>query len=125
MPTNHFISLQTGIDMTTLYRQEKENILATAYKNQNILPLSETFERTAIDAILQQQGCTAFRIYYGMTENLLVHAILVGVNENNEDILPSTVNSITTTEDPVDIIAEQSIRCPEECPPPSPLNDQP
>lgn len=122
MPTNHFISLQTGIDMTTLYRQEKENILATAYKNQNILPLSETFERAAIDAILQQQGCTAFRIYYGMTENLLVHAILVGVNENNEDILPSTQTSLTNEED---IICEQSIRCPEECPEPSPLNDAP
>jgi hypothetical protein len=48
MPTNHFISLQTGIDMTTLYRQEKENILATAYKNQNILPISETFDRAAM-----------------------------------------------------------------------------
>jgi hypothetical protein len=123
MPTNHFITLQTGIDMTTLYRQERENILATAYKNQNILPLSETFDRAAIDAILQQAGCTAFRIYYGMTEDLLVHAILVGVNVNNEDILPSTENSLTSTEDPVDIICEQSIRCPEDCPAVSPLND--
>ena len=123
MPTDHLISLQTGIDMTTLYRQEKENILATAYKNQNILPLSETFERAAIDAILGQTGCTALRIYYGMSEDLKVHAILVGSNENNEDILPSTNNSLT---DPVDIIAEQSIRCPEECPEPSVLNqDQP
>ena len=121
MPTNHFISLQTGIDMTTLYRQERENILATAYKNQAILPLNETFDRAAIDAILQQDGCTAFRIYYGMTQNLQVHAILVGVNENNEDILPSTQTSVTTTEE--DIICEQSIRCPEDCPPESPLND--
>lgn len=122
MPTNHLITLHTGIDMTTLYRQERENILATAYKNQNILPLSETFERAAIDAILQQSGCTALRIYYGMTEDLRVHAILVGSDENNEDILPSTNNNLA---DPVDIIAEQSIRCPEECPESSPLNDTP
>jgi hypothetical protein len=62
MPTNHFISLQTGIDMTTLYRQEKENILATAYKNQNILPISETFDRAAIDTrkpvVLQSEFIT-------------------------------------------------------------------
>lgn len=120
MPTNHLITLQTGIDMTTLYRQEKENILATAFQNLDILPLSETFERAAIDSILQQQGCAALRVYYGMDANFLVHAIVVGVNESNEDILPSTVSSLT---DPPDIIAEQSIRCPEDCPPSSPLNN--
>jgi hypothetical protein len=121
MPTNHSISLQTGIDMTTLYRQEKENILATDYKNQNILPLSETFDRAAIDALLAETGCTAIRIYYGMDENLLVHAILVGVNEDNEDILPAETSSLTDTGD--DPIMEQSIRCPPECPPASPLNE--
>ena len=121
MPTNHSISLQTGIDMTTLYRQQKENILATAYQNLNVLPLCETFDRGAIDALLEQAGCTAFRIYYGMDENYLVHAILVAVNENNEDILPSTQVSLTTAEE--DLIMEQSYRCPEDCPPPSPLNE--
>ncbi|MDB5199237.1 MAG: hypothetical protein JWO92_1200 [Chitinophagaceae bacterium] len=123
MPTDQLISLQTGIDMTTLYRQEKENILATAYKDQNILPISETFDRAAIDAIMQQEGCTAFRIYYGMSEELLVHAVLVGVNADNEDILPSTENIVSNLADPVDdIIAEQGVRCPPDCAPPSPLN---
>jgi hypothetical protein len=56
-----------------------------------------------------------------MDENLLVHAILVGVNENNEDILPAETSSLTTTED--DPIMEQSIRCPPDCPPASPLNE--
>ena len=122
MPTNHFITLQTGIDMTTLYRQERENILAAAYKNQNILPLSETFDRAAIDAILGQTGCTGFRIYYGMTEDLLVHAILVGVNENNEDILPSSKNVLSDSATTDEAILEQGVRCPEDCAPPSPLN---
>lgn len=123
MATNHFITLQKGIDMTTLYRLQKENILATAFKNQNVLPLSETFDRTAIDAILQEEGCTSFRIYYGMSEDLLVHAILVGVNESNEDILPSSENSISTLIDSADdVIAEQGIRCPPDCPASSPLN---
>lgn len=123
MTTNHFITLQKGIDMTTLYRQQKENILAAAHKNQNILPLSETFDRAAIDAILQEEGCTSFRIYYGMNEDLLLHAILVGVNANNEDILPSSGNSISSLIDTADdVIVEQSVRCPPDCGPSSPLN---
>ena len=119
MPNNHFISLPAAAAMTALYREERENILATSYKNQNILPLSETFDRAIIDAILGQEGCTGFRIYYGMSEDYLVHAILVGVNEDNEDILPS-INSLLEA---TDIVGEQSVRCPEDCPPPSPLNE--
>jgi hypothetical protein len=122
MPTNHFISLQTGIDMTTLYRQEKENILATAYKNQNILPISETFDRAAIDTLLAETGCAAVRIYYGMSEDLLIHAIIVGVDENNEDILPSEANVLSNSVETDESILEQGVRCPEDCAPPSPLN---
>ena len=121
MPTDQLISLQAGIDMTTLYRQEKENILATDYKDQNILPISETFDRDAVDAVMQQEGCVALRIYYGMTEDFLVHAILVGVNADNEDILPSTSNLTSSTDG--DILAEQGIRCPPDCAPASPLNE--
>jgi hypothetical protein len=120
MPTNHFISLQTAIDMTTLYRQERESILAPVYKDQNILALSEKFERSAVDTILALEGCVALRVYYGMDENYKVHAILVAVNEYNEDILPTT-NSLNL-EDP-DMIAEMGIRCPEDCGPDSPLNE--
>jgi hypothetical protein len=123
MPTNHFISLQTGIEMTTLYRQEKENILATAYQDQNILPISETFDRAAFDTLLAESGCTAIRIYYGMSEDLLVHAIIVGVNENNEDILPSSENTLSNSATTDEVIVEQGIRCPEDCAPPSPLNE--
>ena len=122
MPTNHFISLQTGIEMTTLYRQEKENILASAYKDQNILPISETFDRAAFDTLLGETGCTAVRIYYGMSEDLLVHAIIVGVDENNEDILPSHENVLSNSAETDESILEQGVRCPEDCAPPSPLN---
>lgn len=118
MSTNHFITLQQGIDMTKLYRQQKENILS--YKDKNILPLNETFDRAALDTLLQKTGCTAIRIYYGMNEDLSVHAILVAVNENNEDILPPS--QATTTDGADDSLAEQGIRCPPDCPPTSPLN---
>lgn len=115
----HFISLSQGISMTTLYRSDKEAILATAYQNQNILPISETFNRNALDTLLAIEGCEAIRIYYGMDENLKVHAILVAVNENNEDLLPDANNNSLSEEESV---VEEGQRCPDLCPPSSPLN---
>lgn len=116
---SHFISLATAETMTAAYRSDKEAILATAYQNQNILPLSETFNRGAIDTLLAIDACAGIRIYYGMDENLKVHAILVAVNEENEDILPAA--SLLSEADPV--IVEEGQRCPDLCPPPSPLNE--
>lgn len=111
---SHFISLSTAVDMTTLYRQDRETILATGYKNQNILPKCETFDRAAFDAVLAQSGCEAIRIYYGMDSNNKVHAVIVGVNDSDEDIIfPNTDNSK---------IIETGTRCPDNCPPTSDLN---
>jgi len=108
------ISLSTAVDMTTLYRQDRETILGNSYKNQNILPKCETFDRDVIDDLLAQSGCTGLRIYYGMDSNNKVHAIIVGVNSSDEDIIfPNTDNSL---------IAENAQRCPEDCPPSSDLN---
>lgn len=129
---NQLISLPQAIDMTTLYRQQKEVILKEEFTGQNILCLSETFDRAVFDQVLAQTGCTALRIYYGMDRELKIHAIIVGVNENNEDILPvlsSTDPShapATTTEDDDDNddsgIIETGQRCPDYCPPASDLN---
>jgi hypothetical protein len=105
--------------MTTQYRSDKEAILATAYQYQNILPGSETFNRNAFDSLLAKEGCAGLRIYYGMDENLKVHAVIVAVNEDNEDILPG---ENTLTENGEDIV-EEGQRCPVICPPSSPLNN--
>jgi hypothetical protein len=117
---NHFISLQEAIDMTSLYRQEQENILKPAYQNQNILARSEAFDRAAFDTLLAKNGCAGLRIYYGMDTSLKVHAIIVPIDENGNDILPSA-NSLT--EEGEDDIAERGIRCPDSCPVDSPLNN--
>lgn len=117
-PANsHPISLQTAVEMTSLYRAEREAILANSFQNQNILPLSETFNRDAIDALLHKRDCAGLRIYYGMKDDLAVHAILVSVNEANEDILPDDLT------DSDDYIMEEGQRCPDFCPPPSVLNE--
>jgi hypothetical protein len=55
-----------------------------------------------------------------MSDDLLIHAIAVGVNSNNEDILPAPGASVASETDAV--IIEESIRCPDKCPPESPLN---
>jgi hypothetical protein len=118
---NHFISLDQAIGMTTLYREEKENILIPELREQNILAICETFDRAAFDALLAQDGCEGIRIYYGMEEGLKVRAIFVGVNEENEDMLPSG-EGLESTEG--NNIVEAGQVCPVLCPPPSPLNGE-
>lgn len=117
---SHKITLATAIQLTSRYRTNRETILATAYKNQDILPLSETFSRADIDDLLAQSGCQGLRIYYGMTEDDKLHAVMVAVNDQNEDIIPDQENSLISEEN---IIIEEGQRCPVICPPTSPLND--
>ena len=116
---NHFISLQEAIEMTTLYRQEQENILKPAYQHQNILARSEAFDRAAFDTLLAKNGCAGLRIYYGMDAQLKVHAIIVPMDANGNDILPS--QTFSSTEEGEDI-AERGLRCPDICPDASVLN---
>jgi hypothetical protein len=116
----HFINLATAIEMTALFRAENENILAPAYQNQNILPLSETFNRHAFDTLLAEEGCEGLRIYMGMDAGMKIHAIIVGVNQYNEDILPSLAANLVATSG--NVIAEEGQRCPVICPQVSVLN---
>jgi hypothetical protein len=109
---NHEISLQQAIDMTTRYRANKP---ANA-------PICETFDITAVNQLAAVTGCTYMRIYYGMKENMDIDAILVAVNESNEDILPSQTGNEVSTESGDPVILEDGYRCPPDCPPKSPLN---
>jgi hypothetical protein len=120
---SQFISLPIAIDMTSLYRSQRENILKTEYQNQNILPLSEAFDRTVFDAVLAESGCEGLRIYYGMSEDLKIHAIIVGTDVNGDDILPSSgAAAANDPEDDDGYIIENGNRCPPICPGDSPLN---
>jgi hypothetical protein len=121
MSTTHVISLSTAIAMTSRFRNNKNTILSSSYQNQDVIPNCETFDKESIETVLNQEGCVAFRVYYGMDENLKIHAILVGVNGNGADILP--VESSLLEEEPEGVILEEGQRCPPYCPPTSPLND--
>lgn len=125
--------------MITKYNLERNNILEPAYKGQDVLAICETFNRADIDAVLAQRDCVAIRIYYGMDTSNKVHAIIVGVNSNDQDIVPSTgsaTSAAATTgiqggggsegvnqlmEDDGGIILEMGRRCPTDCPPSSSL----
>lgn len=116
---SNFISLQKAVDMTSLFRQEKEKILQDNLQGLDILANNETFEKSQIESILSKTECKKLRIYYGMDESKKIHAILVGVDVNNQDILPMQT---TKDDSSVDVIIEDAERCPPLCPPPSPLN---
>lgn len=115
----HFISLAEAIDLTSRYRQHRESILQSSFQSQGILPLSETVSRPAIDTLLAHPACTGLRIYYGMPEDLKVRAVIVGVDADGKDILPSP--ALTETEEE-ELIVDRTIRCPDICPDESPLN---
>ncbi len=117
MPTNHFICMKDAAALTSRFREMREQILDPHYQGMNVMPTCETFDRAAFDQVLQQDGCVGIRIYMGMEENNQLVFVVVGVNENDEDMINSTTNSEDDNE-----IFENGRRCPVTCPPPSPIN---
>lgn len=111
---NHEISLETAVEMTRRFRSEKP----AHYAN------SETFSREAVAKIMNEGRIESLRIYYGMKEDKTVHAILVGVDKDGNDILPtggSGISALADEEEPV--IIQDAWRCPPLCPKGSPLNE--
>jgi hypothetical protein len=126
----HSIPLDQAAAMTRRYRENKTIILKPEYPPE-ILALCETFNKDAIVALGDIPGAVGIRIYYGMDEDLLCHAILVAVDDKGADILPPAATGTTAAralaalddddDDDGDIL-EDSLRCPTVCPPESPLN---
>ena len=114
------IPLSQAVAMTSLYRLNKDSVL-DAMADKDILPISETFEAASVANLLSTPGCTSIRVYYGMSEELYLHAIMVAVDENDEDILPSVDYVKGTSGNNPDII-EEGKRCPPVCPVSSLLN---
>ena len=106
----HFITRAKAKEMIAEYKELKEKIISPIYLGRDILANCETFERSAIDRLLAQPGCVKLRIHYGMDENMQVHSILVGVDQNDNDIIPESLDAAD------DLIVENSLRCPTICP---------
>jgi len=119
---SHFISLAEAKKRITSYKAKRKDLLDAKYKDKDkkVLPTCESFERDAIESLLKKPNCKGIRIYYGLKNDEELHAIIVGYDENNKDILPASRTE--TTEGEEGEIVDNSTRCPIYCPPPSELN---
>jgi hypothetical protein len=110
-PESHSILLSDAKKMISLFRASRETILDTPFQNSNILAHSETFNKDAFKGFLDNDDVKGIRIYYGMSADMKVHAIIVGTDADGNDILPDKGE-----------ILEEGLRCPTYCPPASDLN---
>ena len=121
-PGSHRIPLEQAKVMVLRYNEKKNEILNPDLETENILPISETFRKDAILAYLSKDFVHAIRIYYGMSENNEIHAIIIGVDKDGNDILPKTSQRghghPPGGDDDEGEIFEDAVRCPSTCPPP-------
>ncbi len=105
--------------MKQLYADNSQQILQPPYQNKEILITSETFNGDVITAISQVTGFAGFRIYYGMSADLKVHAMLVATDINGNDLLPTNPNAKFAGSSPATggsgVIGEEAQRCPPGC----------
>ena len=132
-PGSHRIPLDEARTMAIRYQENMDDILKPELLAQNILPISETFNKEAIIKYLAQDFVAAIRIYYGMKPDLTIHAIIIGVDKDGNDILPKPIVDPAHTggshhghghphpHPPGDgddgEIFEDAVRCPTTCPP--------
>lgn len=96
---NHDIPLSEAAEWTKNYRD-------TIAPDDTI---SHYFGKAAIQAILNQDGCVGIRIYYALDNTGQKQLIVVGANAARNDLYTG-------------LLAERSIRCPQDCPAANPLN---
>jgi hypothetical protein len=111
----HAISLEEATELTGNFRANPAPDLATC----------ETFDKNSVIQMLSAPGAVSLRIYSGRKVNQQICAVMCAVDEHGADILPEqnkVGGEIQDGEDEI-LILEDSHRCPELCPPPSPLNN--
>lgn len=111
----HSISLNEAIDLTSRFRANRPSFM----------PICETFDRTSVLSMLNVSGADKLRVYMGEKSNGNVCTVLVAANAEGADILPSNENALPSAireEEDDAVILEDAVRCPELCPPYSPLN---
>ena len=112
---SEFIGLTEAAEMHRDFKNFRDVILGPVYQNLDLLPFCETFEKDKILSMLANNDCVAMRVYYSMDANKQLHALLVGVNSENKDILPEN-------DDAGNFILERASRNPPTPVPSSPLN---
>ena len=117
----HFITPAAAKKLTRNFRHNRERMVRDEFRGPKTMPLCETFDRAAFDALLAQPGCTSIRFYLGMDEGHEVKLLAVGVDEKGHDILPDAERTAEFGTE-TGVIIEEGQRCPENCPETSYLN---
>jgi hypothetical protein len=107
---SQFIYLTEAEQMTAKYREARQDLLGSEV-SLNTLPICETFERSHIENIFSNEDVVGLRAYFALNSDDQVTLVLVGVNDNDEDIIVGDY-----------AILDRAARCPTICPPSSPLN---
>ena len=102
--SDNFISLDQAKAYTKKYRDNLTDMLTN--EDQGALSYCETLDADAVRTLLDQKGCVGFRIYYGLNDDNQVSAVLVAVNDKNEDILHGDDS----------VILDNASKCPQVCP---------
>lgn len=126
MGANHFISLEKAKKLKNNFKEKKNQLIDPKIPSTDVIPDSETFDRVAIDRLLALPGCVGIRIYTGLDEEYKIRLILVGVNDQGEDlIIPGTNTESLTTSTILPTsgeVVEEGLRCPPVCPTTTILN---
>jgi len=117
----NFITPALAKKLTHKFRHNRQKMVRDEFRGPKTLPLCETFDRAAFDALLAQPGCAQVRIYLGMDDGNEVKLVAVGVDEKGRDILPD-LNKTADFGAESGVIVEDGKRCPEDCPEDSYLN---
>jgi hypothetical protein len=96
---NHEFPLTTAAEWTKSYRDNNPPSATKAHY----------FGKAAIQALLTQTDCVGMRIYYALDDEGEKQLIIVGVDEDGDDLYEG-------------LIAERSISCPVVCSSANPLN---
>lgn len=95
---DHHISLPEAAAMTANFR------------NSNPMGVKGfAFSKNILQEILNQPGCEGIRIYNAIDDNMMPTVVITGINQDDSDQYTQT-------------LAEYARRCPDDCPPPNPLN---
>ncbi len=81
------------------------------------------FGKSIIHKVLSQHDCVGMRIYYAIDDSGQKHLLLVGVDKEGNDQIPTEIMYGSSPNTPMlnNSIADKSSPCPPNCPTNSPL----
>jgi hypothetical protein len=70
------------------FKEHHKKLLKEEFHHQEVFPHAETFSKEIILQLLEQEGAEGLRIYLGQDDQNIVRMVLVGVDEQGNDLLP-------------------------------------